>query len=425
MEMIDQKALTDPEPGSHAGQRALTELERKFFRDFLEALGNDGVDWIIVRNYEGFPRTIGHDVDLFVPRRHLGKVKDLLRSLIGERGGRILMVHEREYFCDVRFLLDPTIDQAIHLDLYHGAYSWHGLPYITEAELIGGKRLKDGLWIPRPAHEAFGLLFTSLIWGSFFKSRYRDQIHALLGIEGEQSEFERCAAAVFGSAAADWRKAVDGGLDKPAVRSFSKNLRSAFLKMSLKRRPVSSSAHLIRYYVGEFENFFRPRGVHVAVVGAEGHARRVITGYLETQFGDLFGEVHFLESPRAAEFPGPAGADGPELRNPNGGPGMSALFKFWINRWKFRFTRIAKYKYQVHLAVSVADERSPEFEGRCARMAPAPDVLIRLESGNHASKVGGSSEICVDPAAPDEVLVSEIGEFLMNYLHIQKHDQIQ
>ncbi len=226
-----------------SAERILSPAEQTLLKEYLAALTAEGITWMVLRNFQDFPERIGHDLDLFVPRSELDRATAVFHRLLGTAGGRIFITHERDYFRDIRFTISHDAGQALTLDLYHGAYTWHGLPYLSDAELIAGVRMSGELRVPRKAHEALGLVLASLLWGGFFKSRYQARIAELLAASGEREEFNRCLYRAFGAAAAlSFDPAVEAGREPEHVKSDAARLRRDLRVTQFRRAPLSTLA---------------------------------------------------------------------------------------------------------------------------------------------------------------------------------------
>src|SRR4051812_1411548 len=114
--------------------RTLSAGERGFFELFFQRLRSEKIIHIFLRNYELFPERMGHDLDLFFRRVEVPKAVRLFTRLLHERGGEILHVHERDYVLAVWFRAGTSEPQPIHLDFYHGAFTWHGHSYLSDQE---------------------------------------------------------------------------------------------------------------------------------------------------------------------------------------------------------------------------------------------------------------------------------------------------
>src|SRR4051794_13176958 len=116
--------------------RLLRPSERDFFAAYLAALEKVGIPSVFLRNYERFPEAMGNDLDLFVPRSALKQAESIFRNCLAAARGELLMRNPRDYVLDLRFVIEGGISEALHLDLYHGSFVWHGQPYLLDAKLI-------------------------------------------------------------------------------------------------------------------------------------------------------------------------------------------------------------------------------------------------------------------------------------------------
>ena len=271
--------------------RLLTEKEQRLFTEYLGALSSAGIPFVLLRNYEEFPSRIGHDLDLFIPRADCARSSEIFRSLLSAAGGKVLIVNERDYFLDIRFVLDAPVADAIHLDLFHGSFTWHSLHYLSEAELLDRRGAYRGLPVPRPAHEAFNLVFGSILWGGFFKARYRPRIETLLHDDKERLEFDACVLRAFGAAGKlpfDLLAETDPA--ENTIGKYAKKLRRALKWECFKRAPLGTVKLLLRHWKVELTSLLRPKGYHLAFLGPDGAGKSTVIDGVLKQIGELFGE---------------------------------------------------------------------------------------------------------------------------------------
>ena len=277
-----------------SSERILTALESKLFSDYLVVLGREAIPFIILRNYEGFPSKIGHDLDLFIPRACCDQAARLFTKLLGELGGRVIITHRRDYFFDIRFTVDLDVSKAIHLDLFHGSFTWHGIPYLTEDDLLSSARDYNGLPIPRPAHEALNLLFASILWGGFLKERYLPRISALLAEPTEQDIFASCIDHVFGAGCrVPFPLTTDTIPTKSVIFAYAKLARSGLKRTALKRAPFKTISALVRHWFAEAQCYLRLKGIHIAILGPDGAGKSTVMAHTVERIGELFAERHF------------------------------------------------------------------------------------------------------------------------------------
>ncbi len=344
-------------------ERPLSSTERRLFEDFFARLDAAGIVTLLLRNYETFPASMGHDLDVFFRRGDVGKAVEIFQAVLRGSGGTVLHLHERDYVLAVWFRAAPGEPLAIHLDFYHGAYTWHSLPYVSEDELVAGRRPCGNFQAARPAHEALNLFLTSVLWGGFYKVRYAPRIAALLQVPAEAREFFRVLEREF---AAGSRPPVDliGGLE-PApegMRPYARHLRRAFKLRSLLHRPFSTAFRLCRYWLAELGTVVAPPGICLAFLGPDGSGKSTVIQAVKERIEYYFGEVedrhwrpHFLRDlgvllGKREKTSGPV--SDPHGRAPHS-TAVSALrfFYYWLDYWVGYPLRVWKFRAKNHLVI--------------------------------------------------------------------------
>lgn len=340
--------------------RPLSPVERRFFESFFRRLNESRIPHILLRNYEEFPVQIGNDLDTFFRRSDLPTAVDLFHNVLREFDGELLHTHERDYFCAVWFRATQEEPLPLHLDFYHGAFTWHGLPYLSDAELLESSRQLGDFRVPRPAHEALNLFLGSLLWGGFFKSRYAERIQTLLRSEGEKAEFQSLTERMFGKAG---RESL-ALLEQPDTNTptHASKLRNALRWRSLVRNPIRTIARLIRYWCVELKTLFNPPGIYIAVLGPDGAGKSTVIEALKEELGCFFGEtVQHHWRPTALPDLGvllgrrqkAIGAVSDPHAHPPHSPlaSLGRLLYYWLDYWFGYPLRVWKPRAKNHLVV--------------------------------------------------------------------------
>lgn len=367
--------------------RPLSPAECEFFEAFFRQLSAAGVAAILLRNYADFPEAIGHDLDVFFRRADLRAAVTVFQEALSQSGGEILHVHQRDYVLAVWFRVRRDAPQSIHLDFYHGALTWHGLPYLSDEALLAGARPFKQFQAPRPAHEALNLFLTSLLWGSFFKARYGETIRVLLEPPGEREEFDRILAREFGAAG---RPPFDvAGGESPsaeAQRHYARRLRQAFRRRSFARRPAASLFRLARFWARELGTVFAPPGLFIAVMGPDGAGKSTVLAGMKDRLGDYFGETvegHWRPAllPDVGVLLGARTHTSGPVTDPHGRPPHAALssaarlFYYWLDYWLGWPRRIWKRKAKNHLVLFDRYVHDLWCDPRRYRLGLAPRVM--------------------------------------------------
>lgn len=236
--------------------------QKAFLTGLILELEQAGCAPILLRNHETFPDEIGNDLDIFVPAESLDAAWLILRSRAAEQGGEIGHLHRRGYFVAV-WLRFPDSTAPIHIDLYPGALTWHGLRFLDDAELVHASRPAETgtpATIPARAHEALVSLLASILWGGFFKARYQDPIHELISAPEERERFTRLLERNFGE---EGTLLADAVARKEATalvtRGFSARLRSRLTSHNLRTRPMASLRGWLRHWMEEIACYLTRR----------------------------------------------------------------------------------------------------------------------------------------------------------------------
>jgi hypothetical protein len=186
-------------PDLDAPARLLSEL--------VASLESQGLRYAILRNYEQFPH-LGHDLDLVMDSRDIGRFRDIAIALAEKRGWDALTEcdhwsqsgvrnHNIEVF---RFYCTRPLC-FLQVDLFHGFNVW-GLPLLNERQMLQGRRHSGDRLFTRidPAGENLQRML---------------QIHSLAGQRDSARKVERYRQRVI-----DFCSAGNSGFQRLLQRTF-------------------------------------------------------------------------------------------------------------------------------------------------------------------------------------------------------------
>ncbi|MEO1858121.1 MAG: hypothetical protein ABGY95_12265 [Rubritalea sp.] len=281
--------------------RNLTNEEWQFLEELLTSLHVLGIICPILRNYESLPGQIGNDLDIFVPRSRLKEVEGIFCAMVTSHGGELVKKFKKDTFTAwwVRIGGAPLL----HVDLFNGAFYWRGRQLESDEAVRAGTRKHIlGFDIPRPAHQAFSMFVTSLIWGGFYKAKYGSVINSLLADENEAAYFESMMLRNFPTAPKSPFCFDESPPEKLAV-PYARSLRNDVKLRWLKTFKLSELYAISRYWCWEILNLCRPSGEWVLMVeGQEAAMDGVMDGELMSTYGgetvmsydDVGGGLHWL-----------------------------------------------------------------------------------------------------------------------------------
>jgi thymidylate kinase len=390
--------------GSSRG-RLLDDREREFLHAFFSQLDEKSIPYVWMRNYEGYPESAGHDIDLAFRRRDLKKAFDILVGIFARLGARLVHIHERDFVLAL-WIRIPGASRALHLDFFPGGFAWHGLPFLADSEIYAHRRRFHDAWIPRPSHEAACSFLSSILWGGFYKSAYRDKIVGLLSDGEEKTDFERSMQTVFGK---DWGPPFDMFGENPPpkqlVATYAASLRKSLKTHCLACRFVASIRGLCSHWLSEIRTAIRPPGIVVAVTGPDGAGKSTVFEGLKNSVADYFGEVveyHWRPGffPDAGVLSGArAPATGATVVDPHGRPpqgvfsSLLRLLYYFVDHLAGYYPTVRKPAAKNHLVLfdRYMDDMSidprrfrlglpPWLVGMVTRLCIPPDLIFVLQA---------------------------------------------
>jgi thymidylate kinase len=345
----------------------------------LDALG----PYVVLRNHDVYAHlATGGDIDLLVPDpRHAE------RQLVGELGAP-LFVERRSYVTGLFY------DWG-HIDLLP-SLEWRGATYLDRAAVLQDRELSPfGLPRPRFAHEAVVSWFSSLLWGGFFKRRYRDVI-----IEAVRNDGDEFARVLHAAAGKRWGQLLwlSASQDRPEESElWARQLRRAVVRRALARAPLQTIISRLRFYFAEARLHLSPPLPWIAVLGPDGSGKSTLLAALRDSWPQSLGPVH-IHHLRPSRLTRHRGSTEPVV-DPHGQPprgtvpSIAALIfvtlDWWIGYWTWIVRQRAKLGLVVfdrHLLDMLVDPvryryGGPPWLARAAcQLVPRPNIIVVLDA---------------------------------------------
>ena len=141
-----------------------------------------GINWLVLRNYEGLPEFTTNDIDVLVGSGQLREAEQALLAAAKQTGFR---VHNRVEFATLALYLSSRQSNAqAHFDLFT-TLKWRGFEFVACDGFLQRKVSRDLFFIPHLADETATKLLASLIYTGKVKEKYKPSIVA--GFQAERA----------------------------------------------------------------------------------------------------------------------------------------------------------------------------------------------------------------------------------------------
>ena len=282
-----------------------------------------------------------------------------------------------------------------HVDLL-STLEWRGARYLDTAAVLQDRDLSpSGLARPRPAHEALVSWFSSLLWGGFFKPRYRDVI-----VEAAREDGDELVRVLQNAVGRRWgrRLWLCAAYNRPEESQlWVGHLRRAVLCRELARAPMRTIGGRLHFYLGEGRLHLNPPLPLVAILGPDGSGKSTLLAGVRDTWPRSLGPVHtyhlrpyrLARNKRSSE----------PVVDPHGQPPRSAIMSaaaltfvvmdWWIGYWTTIVRQRAKNGLVVldrHLLDVLVDPLRYRYAGplwlvrAMCRLVPRPDVIAVLDA---------------------------------------------
>lgn len=364
----------------------------------LAALDSNQVEWCALSGYQSYPAEIYSDLDILVRPADFLRVRSIMRSL-----GGIRLLQEKWYeskgHAYISSRTSEAIEDAIAIDVM-ASHTYRGLQIMPAGEFLDARQqAPTGLWITAPEKEFIYYLTKRIAKSARMKPSAaigNDQETILCGLfkkapDGCKREMDRFFPANLATIA---YAACDGG-DWSDVRDNLTGFLRSMRQNVWRRAPVTTPFAYLQNIPRLLSRVFRPNGMMVVLLGADGAGKTRLTETLPLKLDQLFDRcVSFHLRPRSLSKPRKSGEVVDPYEKQVRGSTLSALqaifwwADFFLGYWVRVYPKLVRQncvifdRYHIDLQCDPARYR---FGGRkwvarvMSSLLPQPGLYVILD----------------------------------------------
>jgi len=255
-------------------------------RDFLTV---NGVPYVLVRNYEGYPDCLTGDVDLYVPLEQVVERLESLRKVIEELGWVLAHQVLRPWVLVMQAIkVESKGDRGILVFEFFDRFQWLGFEYLAFDTVVRHTSLYNGFATLPPAVGYMITVCHYFFWVGFLPSKYRraiaqslddpswsDLLSAHLGwIAPSLHRHTRNYAKVR-----DDQWTVEDGIPEPIFRyprGFWMLARAVLVAKACWRSPIQCARSMVGIAGAAYDDVMRPQGRILAVDLSDEGAKQLL-----------------------------------------------------------------------------------------------------------------------------------------------------
>lgn len=257
-------------------------------KSLLKTFNRAGIEYCILHGYEGYPEDVPSDVDCIMSREMVPE--HLVRFLQANRhdvGGTIVqwLQHEATAHYFVLVSNDRSAQpRFLKLDV-SSDYRRNGRIFYSSNEILETRRWHRQFWVPTCAVE-FGYYLVKKIAKGTLTEAHGDRLSELF--KQTPADCEREITRFWGTKNGKIIIAAAASGNWESVQSNIGALRTALLKMTIVRYPVTSGSYWISEMVRKARRWWKPTGIHVVFLGADGSGKSTVLEALRETVAPAF-----------------------------------------------------------------------------------------------------------------------------------------
>ena len=261
----------------------------------FSALNDMNIPYVVLRNYEGLPGDVGHDIDLLVDENNIDNFKKIFIKTILLYEWSIVQNQSRFGFFSY-IIISPKLSdlkiESLKWDIW-APITWIGIPWINSDTILANRKLHSNLfYIPSSGAESASLIIKDLIHGKSIKKKYFEKIKRLC--IKDPDNFSAVLLSFFGNSYVTTLKRWVIVEEWQKIQNSAPFLKRTLIKRSILKHPYNTFAGFIRFIIGHTCDYIRGRNrIIVSFLGPDGSGKSTISLNVMEASNDIFEDVRY------------------------------------------------------------------------------------------------------------------------------------